>query len=336
VQNVLNEDITCLILERLPITDLGATRLASRALRRLTKAVIGRRYRRLLVPYAGEAWQDLVRFLRETQTLITGSSARTMFLGDAEHDMRDLNLVVPPTSFNILDEFLINALGYVCISVISHPAMALGIEQFRKYTKQGKVMTLASPPKDKNVLHTILSAPTTADMIYMTTGGVTCLYPQWLDQRVAICSGTGNLVLSTDKLGCAGELHDELRVEPGTAFIGEACGNRCPTLWHHIQEKRMRKSIDWDLSNSVTKTFFNVDIEWRLNTYCENPACRYNFEIMAGNLETLGAFNRMWTLKQKHDSPLTLGDRFRRQVFARRDTLSPACKTPIDDHMQDS
>jgi hypothetical protein len=57
---------------------------------------------------------------------------------------------------------------------------------------------------------------------------------------------------------------------------------------------------------------------------------------MAGHLESLGEFNRMWTLKQRDNSPLTLHDRIRCQVFARRDTLLPACKTPIDYHMQDS
>ncbi|KAG1779207.1 hypothetical protein EV702DRAFT_1044137 [Suillus placidus] len=129
-------------------------------------------------------------------------------------------------------------------------------------------------------------------MIYMTTGGVTWFYPQWMEQDVAICSQTGNLVQWNNKLGCAGEFHEDLRVETGMAFIREPCGNRCPTLWHHIHDKHLRKSVDWDITDSVTNTFNNVDIEWRLNSYCTNDACCYNITVMARNVEGVGARNR--------------------------------------------
>ncbi|KAG2082723.1 hypothetical protein BD769DRAFT_1683037 [Suillus cothurnatus] len=290
--NVLNDDITCLIIEMLGLSDVTSTSHVCQSLRRLAKAVTERRFRRLLVPFGDEAWKDLVGVLRQSKGLITGSTARAMLSGEVGNSMRDLNLVVPHDGFKTLEDFVLDKLGYSCITSTCHPAMTTVTGHFRKYSLATKIITLACPARNQSVLHLILSAPTTADMIYMTTGGLTCFYPQWLEQRVAICTRAGNLVVWDNKLGCAGELHEDLRVEADMAFIGEPCGTQCPTLWHHVGDKRLRKSINWDITDSATNTCNNVDIEWRINTYCDNEACQYNSAIMAGNLEGVGANNR--------------------------------------------
>lgn len=153
-----------------------------------------------------------------------------MFTGDIRHIMCNLNMVVVHEGFNVLDEFLVRRLGYKSISYVSHPAMAKGIGCFHKYCLITQVITLASPAKKVNDLHLILDALTMADMVYMTTGGVMYFYPQWLGQRVAICSCTSDCVQWDNKLRYAGEFHEDMRVETGMAFIGEMCRNRCPML----------------------------------------------------------------------------------------------------------
>ncbi|KAG1876999.1 hypothetical protein C8R48DRAFT_768564 [Suillus tomentosus] len=276
----------------LGIAGVTSTGRTCRWLRIQARAVIWRRFRRVLAPFTGQAYEEFVGVVRRSRALITGSSARGMLTGDVKHVMRDLNIVTPYEGFRILDEFVVGSLGYACISCVCHPALATGIAQFRKYSLSTQVITLASPGKRESGLHLILSAPTTADMVYMTTGGVTCFYPRWLEQNVVICSRTGNHVRWDNKLGCAREFHEDLRVEAGTAFIGEPCGNRCPTLWHHVWDKHLRKSVDWDITDSVTNTFHNVDIEWRLNAHCTNQACGYNITVMSRNVEGVGARNR--------------------------------------------
>ncbi|KAG2085769.1 uncharacterized protein F5147DRAFT_659399 [Suillus discolor] len=215
-----------------------------------------------------------------------------MITGDINEAIQDLNLVVPHETFYILENFLMETMGYKKITEACHPAMVSVVEHFGKYAFQSRWVTLACPKTHMHVLHLILHAPTTADMVYLTTGGVTCFYPQWMRQQISIHSHTGDLVPWDNKLGCAGEIHSSLRVESNMDFLQGPCGNRCPTLWHHISDKYLRQSVDWDMTDSVTHTFYDINVEWRLNTYCLNTACRFCRSIMGSNLENAGAANR--------------------------------------------
>lgn len=281
-----------IILETLEIAEVIAMTRTCRSMHRIGRAVVHSRFKRIIGPFAMEAFDCLVDALRHSQGLITGSAARATITGDIDQDVLDLNIVVPHANFHALAKFVMDTLGYSILSDTCQPDMAGVIEIFGSYTAQSRYITLACPKRDVHVLHLIFNAPSTADMVYMTTGGVTQFYPQWMRQGVSIHSRTGNLVSWDNKLGCAGQFHDHLRVERGTDFIDSACGNRCPTLWHHVSDKRLRESVDWDLAHSVTHTFHNVDIELRLNTYCTNTACRFSIHIMASNLDVAGAKNR--------------------------------------------
>ncbi|KAG1849113.1 hypothetical protein C8R48DRAFT_677160 [Suillus tomentosus] len=289
---MLLEDMVTIILEMLEIADVIAMTRTCRSMHHIGRAVVHSRFKRIICPFAMEAFNCLVNALCRTQGLITGSAARAMITGDIHQDVRDLNIVVLHANFHALAKFLKDTLSYSILSETCHPAMAGMIKMFGSYTAHSRYITLACPKRDVHVLHLILNAPSTADMVYMTTGGITQFYPQWMRQGVSIHSRTGNLVPWDNKLGCAGQFHDHLRVERGTNFIDTTCGNRCPMLWHHVSDKCLCESVDWDLAHSVTHTYHNVDIEWRLNTYCTNTACRFNIHIMASNLDVAGARNR--------------------------------------------
>jgi hypothetical protein len=130
-------------------------------------------------------------------------------------------------------------------------------------------------------------------MLFMTTGGVCYFYPEWLEAGLAIASHTGNLVPWYNKLGCAGELMDDIDVlEKGTDFLGTSCGRLCPTFWHHIEQKHLRLSVDWNTEDSVTNVFHNVDVEWRLNDACMNRQCPYRISVISLNFEGSGARSR--------------------------------------------
>ncbi|KAG2129847.1 uncharacterized protein EDB93DRAFT_1108582 [Suillus bovinus] len=209
----LNEDIITEVLDKMAISDVTSTSRTTQSLRKVGKSVILRCFRRLLEPFVGQDFHNFKRVLHQSKGLITGSSARCMLIGEFEQVMRDLNMVVPVEGFQNLDDFIVNNMGYSTISYISHPAIATSIGHFCKYSWDTHIITLASPVNKDHVLHLIFNALTTAGMIYMTTG------------RVAICTHTSNLVGWDHKLGCAGDLNENLRVETGIDFIGEECWN---------------------------------------------------------------------------------------------------------------
>jgi hypothetical protein len=274
------------------LPDLSSMSQTCRGIQEISYEVILRRFKHILVPFTGTGYALFGDALRKSDGVITGSAARAMLLGGETVEARDLNIVVPHKNFKALDQFMINKLNYHKICSTSHPAISRNIALFGKYSLNHHIVTISAAKSSESVLHIILNAPTTADMLFMTTGGLTWFYPEWMRQHIAIQSHTGTLVSQDNTLGCMDVLLTDIKVAKGTKFIGKACRNRCPALWHHIEDKHWRMSVDWNINDSVTKIFHNVDIEWRLNTYCINNACPYNSKVMNKNCESNGATNR--------------------------------------------
>ncbi|KAG2145930.1 hypothetical protein DEU56DRAFT_753980 [Suillus clintonianus] len=193
----MNEDLMTRVLESLVITDIVSMGRTCRVMRKIAKG-------------GGTTFEAFLEALQEGKAIITGSGARAMVTGDVDVEMRDLNIVLPLESFGTLQDFVVETLGYVVTSNASHPAISTMITHFGKYACDGRIMTIASAGTKMSVLLIILSAPSTADMVFMTTGGVTWFYPQWFGQQVALLSQTGDLVPWENKLGCAGEFHEGL------------------------------------------------------------------------------------------------------------------------------
>lgn len=318
-----NYDIAATILEALMIFDLRNVSRTCRMLRRLVKNVVQRRLTHILGPFIGDMQGPFMRFLREQRGVITGSCAKSMVTGMHEHTARDLNIVVPHGGFNLLHSMLQDTLGFTPISEVAHPALAPHIGRFHIYKAKDRIITMAEPQKQDSVLHIILNAPTTADMIFMTTGGLCVFYPRCLEANIAIKSHAGRLVSYDRKLGTAGELSD-LEVQDDTDFLGSSCGDQCPTFWHHVRCQQLRLSVDWDQDDSVTNVFHNVDVEWRLNTYCMNSHCSYNWDQMLQYLEGCGASHRECTVQKKKVS-YTL-NRGRCEISATRNSSASTCK----------
>ncbi|KAG1800747.1 uncharacterized protein HD556DRAFT_1304763 [Suillus plorans] len=163
--------------------------------------------------------------LRQYGGGITGSSAHAMVLGSEGCVPHDLNILVPHTSFKALDIF------------IPHPAIVPVIGHFQIYACHQHIITLSSSLQHQSVLHIILNAPTTADMVFMTTG-------VWLQQAITIETCTAGLVMFDQKLGCADDLSDNLWVEQGLHFSGQTCRQLCPMFWHHVEDTALRQFMD--------------------------------------------------------------------------------------------
>ncbi|KAG0692183.1 hypothetical protein DFH29DRAFT_882915 [Suillus ampliporus] len=63
-------------------------------------------------------------------------------------------------------------------------------------------------------------------------------------------------------------------------------------ILHHVQEKHWHLSVNWNVEDSVTNVFHDIDVEWRLNRECTNSECPHCFTVMSQNFECAGASNR--------------------------------------------
>jgi hypothetical protein len=242
-------------MEMLTITDLQSVRMTCRRLRAMASAVLRRRFRLLLDPFMP-------------------------------------NIVVPYHSFQSLHAFIKHELGYTSISRTSHPAIAHAAYRFRKYVYDRHAITLSAPRPSQSVLQIILNAPTTADMVVMSAGGVAWFYPQWFREGIAIRTRSSEIVAVDDKLGLDADLTYGIRLEQDLEFTRIPCGSSCPTLWHHVEDSSLRSFIDWDAEDTVSQVFNKVDIEWRLSPDCTNTRCPFRVAVMSRNLYTDGAHTR--------------------------------------------
>lgn len=286
-------DVVTSVMELLTIDDLHSMCRTSRRIRAVAFAVMRRRFRSLLVPYAASHLVRFIDMMKVYEAVITGSVARAMITGLHGMLPLNLNIIVPYKSFRSFDKFILHELGYDVISKEVHPAIAPAIRRFRKYAYRGRVITMSAARPTHSVLHIILNAPTTADMVVMSVGGVAWFYPQWLRQGIAVRTRSSEFVAVEHKLGCASELPLDIRLERDLEFTQSPCGLSCPVLWHHVEDTSLRRFVDWDVEDTVARVFSSVDLEWRLSPECTNTRCPYRVAVMEQNLCLNGAHSGM-------------------------------------------
>jgi hypothetical protein len=271
------------------ITDVVSMGRTCHAMQSLCDRVARRRIRIILEPWTGTHFQPFLDLLGEGECVITGSCALAMLMGGDLPKCRDLNLVAPPASFSLIDNFLHHTMGYTMTRESCHRALARIVGSFRVYRRNGQVITLSLPKEGLHILHVILNAPSTVDMIYMTGGGLSCFYFKWLQEGVVVHGQSAPKVPWGDKLGHVGHDDHNWTVARHTQFLGGPCLDLCPTLWHHVASGKHQLFVDWDTTRTIRNVASDCDIEWRLNTTCFNDRCPYHITIMARNFEGCGA-----------------------------------------------
>ncbi|KAG1791566.1 uncharacterized protein HD556DRAFT_1445199 [Suillus plorans] len=224
-----------------------------------------------------------------TNCLMTGSCSRAMLTGDTAHPCRDLNLVCAQDGFEIMHTFLVESFQFVQISDQRHPALRYAVGECRQYAKGESLITMSTPKPGMHVLHVILSAPSTADMVFMNGGGLACFYSRWCKEGLSVVTHTGRQSLWSRQIGCAGNSNHGLRLHQDTDFLRRPCGKLCPTLWHHVESSPHLLALDWSPHSSIKNVSNDADVEWRLNSYCLNSACPHNLTVMAANYECAGS-----------------------------------------------
>lgn len=179
-------DIAATILDMLMITDITSISRTCRMMSQLGQQVMRRRLARLLVPFVGDHLSIFLSALHHIDGVIIGSSVRAMVGLDEGYIVWNLNILVPHQGFDDFHATLEHTISFTPTSAIPHPAIAHSVGKFCRYAHHGRFVTLTACHEAQSVLHIILNAPTTADMAFMTTGGVCYFYPKWFEEQLAI------------------------------------------------------------------------------------------------------------------------------------------------------
>jgi len=227
---------------------------------------------------------SLDRFLKamhETGTIITGSCALNVLLGDLyDSSLSDLNLIVPHGMFSMMDIFLREVAGYVNMGEQkSHSSVALSVSRFIRYHKCHLSISV-SQAGAMGPMGVIARGNTTADMTFMTVGGVATLYPEFTLHGRNVRAGPAGKHMLEDlhrKEYCIGSSKmDTLSLESDTSFISSSCGPSCPSIWRSFGEYGPHGIFNWDMRYNVERVFEGCDVEWRLCEGCANPRCARN------------------------------------------------------------
>ncbi|KAG2149785.1 hypothetical protein BD769DRAFT_1381530 [Suillus cothurnatus] len=262
-EHVLNFDTLILeVYNHLPLlVDILAWRATNSRTCKVGSEVVSARF--MYMP-------ELCHVMHVTRAVITGSCAWQMLNGD-DTPANNLNLIVTNGGFDAFCFLIQDTLLYEWVEQTSKPHYTFNnsAERFARFKFKHLFITVTEAKVD-GLFKVVLCAPTTADMLFMTAGGVGMLYLEWTSKNIAVINRTarrGNR--DYDKVGClhrGGFLcHDD------TSFLSEACGQHCPTQWRYIADRGNQSLVvDWDARFSLRSMMRASHMIWRLAEHCHN------------------------------------------------------------------
>jgi hypothetical protein len=226
-----------------------------------------------------ESLDHFLSIMHQTGTIVTGSCALKMLLG-LLHDSSssDLNLVVPHNKFFAMDVFLRNVAGYGAVEgqMEPHSSVAPSVARFVRYQKSHLSVSLAQAGVI-GPMRVIACSDATADMTFMTAGGVATWYPEF-----TLCGI--NMRSEKKKVGREGEgrigsaKSDVLDLKTDTSFLRGPCGRSCPSLWRSMADYGPYGVFSWDARYDVKRVFGKCDVEFRVSERCVNDDCERDKE----------------------------------------------------------
>jgi hypothetical protein len=219
IDHVDREDIWTQILQVLKLPELLTVGETCRTMNEFVAGVTRRRLICIILPWTGTHFESFLNACKSTSCVITGSCARAMFGAYIPYPTRNLNLVCAQQGVEVMHTFILSCLGFCQVSDTCHPALSDVVGQFHQYARGETVITLTTPKPGMHVLHIILRAPSTADMVIMTGGGVACFYPKWFEEGVSVVTHARGRGFTATKLGCAGDILHPIVVHENTEFL---------------------------------------------------------------------------------------------------------------------
>ncbi|OAX41905.1 hypothetical protein K503DRAFT_431465 [Rhizopogon vinicolor AM-OR11-026] len=195
------QDMINMLITHLPLLlDIFAVQQLSREIRLWIRFVPQRRFKRILQQIFDASLARFVTVVHETGSVITGSCALNMLLRDSyDSSSSDLNLIVPHEKFLEMETYSKEEEGYINTDIEErpHPFVTSSCSCFRRYHKQHMSVTLSQAGLT-GPLRTIVCGNTSADMTFMTGGGLLHCIPTLL------CA-VKNIRVETTGNACTGE-----------------------------------------------------------------------------------------------------------------------------------
>ncbi|KAH7907432.1 hypothetical protein BJ138DRAFT_1213806 [Hygrophoropsis aurantiaca] len=271
-------DVARYLMEMCALHEIVALGHTCKNLRPVAFDVTRSRFKSLIQPFFPLRNSEFPTVLQRTKSVVTGSAALAMLLkpSDIAEAPRDLNLVVPKGSYKQLVDWIIDNGYSIDEDYETKSCLSRYIKTFTAFAF-GQQMVTVTECICSDVLDVIVNSPSTADMAFMTGGGIVTLYPGLTLSLKTILSYTGLGVLKSDELlGCMSS--SNFAVHKSSKFLSHPCGALCPVAWRHAGTDGALTCMDWDLRFSIRSVVKESNADWRLGATCKNRHCLNYFK----------------------------------------------------------
>lgn len=253
-------------------------------MRHVVATIHNEAYLDLLRPYAGDMVDDFESTIIRSGAVIMGLGALSLILRPNSCHVNNLNVALPRGAVTELQHWLIHhdfdtqPLQMTSIT----PSMQHFINSHQTFYKRStpNLKISLTESVDDTVLSVVLAGRSTAEMSYVTPGGIFCPHPRLTLDRV-VCPA----FLSNDEKMTQAEIerytHMGLLYAETTAVWEDECRRDCPTLWRNIKDTQQVLLIDWTISrnafdgrNPLWHTYGQHHY-WRLSRTCHNSRCSF-------------------------------------------------------------
>ncbi|KAG1764936.1 hypothetical protein EDD22DRAFT_845637 [Suillus occidentalis] len=224
--------------------------------------------------------------LHQMRGIIVGSCALQMLLGWGETaaaglGLRDLNIIVPHTSLMLIERFIVNTMGFQSMAATLHPTLTMHMHDFRRYAGNGHIMMVSEARLGVDIVEVVLNGPSTADMTFMSCGGLTMFYPELTLNLTGVRSQNGQKIGHGQSFGSVGKTH--FQIWQHTSFLNRACDSSYPALWQRVADNSNCLTIEWDICYEFKSFLLDNNTEWRLDIDCLNERCKFHLPTTFAN-----------------------------------------------------
>jgi hypothetical protein len=165
-----------------------------------------------------------------------------------------------------------------------HSSVASSVARFVLYRKSELAISLTQAGV-LGPMRVVVCSTSTADMTFMTAGGVATLYPEFTLYGKNVCTEDAQWMHGREnRIGSSKS--DALALESDMCFLAKQCGRSCPSLWRSFEDYGPYGVFNWGGRYNVKRAFANCDVEWRVGERCVNPQCERDYnkkERLFGN-----------------------------------------------------
>ncbi|KAG1781411.1 hypothetical protein EV702DRAFT_1042503 [Suillus placidus] len=263
------------VYEHLPLlSDVMALRNTCQATRDIASSCLAKRFGDIVKPFVASHTGEFKYLMHITPAVIVGSCTMKMLTGHSRSP-RNLNIVVGNGGRHVWYCFIMDTLKYHRVhNTFPNYAYTQAVSSFALF-QSGEYLITVTEASPAGLFNVVTTAPSTADMVFMSAGGLTVLYPEWTFKGTAVRNHSAVRTATGQNLGCIEQ--GGWSVEKDTGFLGMPCGSLCPMMWRNIAEHDQRTLVlQWDIRWSVTSLMKKSKTMWRLATQCRNPSCPFN------------------------------------------------------------